>query len=221
MNVSKFRSADDPDDGDPSNVVDADTRDPEEDALKREAVENFVAGRRLHTDAEKLREAESVLYELGYADDAKNVASIATEVDQQASSDISRGLEEIKHAGELHRAHPLVALVVREPQQLATWQGAVKTITHAIKTTVSDDVFIQAAAGDAVAGRSHRSELIAQGEWLSHVPTNVTRSAEEILTIVIGVVNFVASVMTILDHVPMSVRNVIRDALTLLPAIAR
>jgi len=102
-----------------------------------------------------------------------------------------------------------------------TWQGAIKSITRTITREVPEEAFIKAAAGNVEAGRQRRNDVLQQGEWLSQIRVDAVHSAEEMLKIVVGVVNFVASVMTILDHVPASVRHTLGSALALLPTIVR
>lgn len=221
MTIRELHPEENDSQGDPVNTVEADAQDPEEEELVKEGVESLEAGVRKDIDAERLREAQAALHRLHRDRDAAHVGSIAHEVELEASADIARGTLAIKHADELHEAHPLVELVIREPGHLATWQGAIKSITHTIERSVSEEVFIEAAAGNIEAGRQRRSEVLQLGEWLSQVRADTVRSAEEVLKVVIGVVNFVASVMTILDHVPESVRRTLGNALALLPAIAR
>lgn len=221
MTVSKFRPDNDPDEGAAPTVVDADTHDPEEDALIHDGLESIEAGVRKDADAERLREAQAALHRLHRDGDATHVGSIAREVEVEASADFARGTIAIKHADELHVAHPLVDLVIKEPEHLASWQGAIKTITRTIERSVPEDSFVAAASGNIEVGRQRRSEVLQLGEWLSQTRVDTIHSAEEVLKVVVGVVNFVASVMTILDHVPEPVRHALGNALAILPAIAR
>lgn len=227
MAVSQIRPEPDEDakNSMPGTVVDADDGDPRLDPEEREEIaqglSDIETGKLDLADESTLSSTEDILRRRGYGAAALEIQTIAHEIGQMGHTAVHRGQGEVQHADEHYRARQVAQLITTEPQQLVTWQAAVKKITQSVKESVPESVFVVAAHGNVAVAQLRRATLLQQGEWLINLEAGVVRTADDTFQIGVGVVNFVASVLTIFDNIPEPVKHTIGRALQVLLALFR
>lgn len=217
---------DQPDEREEEDVVDAGqpTTEPQQKVLHEDAARRIhfaeaearFAGAEHHT-AERLRR-------MG---DTKR----ANELDDDSMSHFDDAAQEFHIAEqELDEEYELrvqdrvdsLALVVKDSsrQELVPIGQAVEAVAAYVVQHMTERDFAEAAGGDPYEGQQLRRQVLGLSESIRHGLAHTIHSAETARRVVEEIVNFVAAILTIADHVP-HLRDVVHQFGALVPFIVR
>jgi hypothetical protein len=187
--------------------VDADlpTSQEQEEILKSDAVRHIQFGRDQAAFSEAEEKAAAQLRQLKNSEFADILDADADQHMQDATHQMELGIVELEKANHLHHEtmwEQLAVQIVQMPQQLVEWNDAVGTITQTIKQRVTAEQFAAAAEGDAISGRRLREQIISLGVAIRHSLSQAIELIDDARRVVMEIVEFLAAVLTILDHVP-------------------
>jgi hypothetical protein len=187
--------------------VDADlpTSLEQEEILKADAVRHIQFGRDQAAFSEVEEKAAAQLRQLNNSELADILDVDADQHMQDATHQMELGIVELEKAGQLRHEtvwEQLAVQIVQTPQQLVVWNDAVGTITQTVKQRVTVEQFAAAAEGDVIRGRHLREQIISSGVAIRHSLNQAIELIDDARRVVMEIVEFIAAVLTVLDHVP-------------------